>query len=209
MKKLHLLFLPALLALAACSSSSPYERGAYTVRPPPASTFSPTEDAPHTTGQPGYVNGRRVERSPNKRYTAPSAEPQIMAADGDDRRTIELMLDEPVPEETPEGIPDVEYAKCWNDLRRMMKRDRDALLKFYPKEVQCLRNRVLAHCGGRQNEARAKKTGEKYDDTYEDFMASAPARKACGPNNEHWTDRVSEYIRKYTQHGDDILGWRP
>ena len=208
MKKLSMLFIPAALMLG-CASGSQYERGAYTVRPPPASTFSPTQDAPHTMGQPGYVNGQRVERSPNRRYASPSATPQMMAADGDNRRTVELMLSEDVPEETPEGIERSDYEKCWEDLLKMMGRDRDALLKFYSKEVQCLRNRVLAHCGARQNAARAKNTGERYDDTFEDFMASAPARKACGPNHEHWTARVSEYIRNYTRHGDDILGWRP
>lgn len=204
MKKLHLL---SLLTLSACSSSSQYERDAYMPRPAP--TFDPMTDAPHTVGQPGYVNGQRTERSTNRRYAAPSKEPQMMAADGDDRRTVELMLTEAVPETTPEGIERADYAKCWKDFLKMANRERDALLRFSPEEVRCMRNRVLAHCGTRQVVKRAERAGEKYDPTFEDFMAGAVNRTACGKSHEFWTDRVANVINKFNQHGDDILGWQP
>jgi hypothetical protein len=206
LKKLHLLF-PVLLSIA-CASSPDYERGAYAPRPP-APTFTPSQDAPHTTGQPGYVGGRRVERSPNRRHVTPSDHPQMMAADGDARRAVELMLSEDEPRDTPEGIPEALYEKCWKDLLRMMQADRDEMLRMSPEEVRCLRNRVLAHCGARQLSKLADRTGEKYDDTFEDFMAGAENRKACGKKHESWTGRVTDYINKYVRHGDDILGWQP
>lgn len=205
MKKLHLL---SLLLSLACASTPDYERGAYAPRPP-APTFSPSQDAPHTRGQPGYVNGQRVERSPNKRHVTPSEQPQMMAADGDERRTVELMLTEDVPEETPDGISDALYEKCWKDLLKMMRSERDDILRMSPEEVRCMRNRVLAHCGARKNRQYADRTGEKYDATFEDYMAGEENRKACGKRHQYWTGRVTDYVNKFTQHGDDILGWLP
>lgn len=206
MKKLSLP-LPFLLALA-CSSSSQYERGAYTPRPP-APTFNPTTDAPHTTGQPGYVNGQRVERSPNKRYATPSDQPQMMAADGDARRTVELMLKESVPDTTPEGIGRDDFAACWKDIQKMMSRERDLLLTFSPQEVRCLRHRVLAHCGARKNEWKAKHEGLKYSPAFEDFMASDAHKRACGKRGEFRTERTIGPGNRFMQSGDDTLGWRP
>lgn len=193
----------------ACSSGTQYERGAYTP-PVRAPAFDPMTDAPHTRGQPGYVNGQRVERSPNRRYVEPSREPQMMAADGDARRTVELLLAEDVPGDTPEGIEDAEYAKCWKDIRRMLKDNREWVLKFSPEEVRCMRHKVLAHCGARQIEGRILKAREDYDGTFEDFMASkGPRQKACGKRDRYVTDRVVDMSNKLMRHGDDVLGWRP
>lgn len=206
MKKLHLL---PLFTLFACASSSQYERGAY-MPPPSAPAFNPATDAPHTTGQPGYVNGQRADRSPNHRYVTPSKEPQMMAADGDDRRAVELMFSEPVPDETPDGIEGKEYAKCWKDIQRMLKDNRDATLTFSPEEVRCVRHKTLAHCGARQIERRTKEAGDEYDGKYEDFMASRDQRvKACGKRDKYNTERVVNMGNRLMDRGDDDLGWRP
>ena len=200
------LILPFLALLAvACSSGSQYERGTYTT-PVRAPSFSPAEDAPHTRGQPGYVNGQRVQRSPNRRYAEPSREPQMMAGDGDSRRAVGLMFSEPVPEETPEGITDAEYAKCWKDIQKMMRNEREAILKFAPEEVRCMRNRVMSHCGSRKIEHRA---GPEAAGAFEDYMADEENIKACGTRHQYWTKRVSEYMNRFNQFGDDVLGWRP
>lgn len=208
-------FLPRLTALAlvcllpaACAAPTQYERGAYVVRPPPASTFNPAEDAPHTAGQPGYIDGRRVERSPNKRYVSPSAEPQMMAADGDDRRAVELMFSEPVPTKTPAGVEDAEYAKCWKDFQKLLDRERDAILKFSPEELRCMRYKVLSHCGARLIEGRTSAVGKQYDSTFEDLRASKQ-KTACGKRDEFITRRVVDYNNEFNRYGDDVLGWRP
>lgn len=205
MKKLLLLPLFAV----ACASSPDYARGAYTPRAPPAPTFSPTQDAPHTKGQPGHVGGRGVSRSANRRHVAPSARPQMVAADGDARRTVELMLQEPAPSATLEGIEAEAVAICWADILKMLNAERDLFLSFSPQEVRCLRHIVLAHCGARQNEKRAKRDGKKYDPAYEHFMASQAGVKACGKRGEFMSNRVTDPYRRFTRHGDDVLGWRP
>lgn len=202
------LILP-LLALSAvgCSSGTQYERGAYTT-PVRAPAFDPMTDAPHTTGQPGYVNGQRVERSPNRRYVEPSREPQMMAADGDSERAVELLINEPVPKSTPDGIEDNEYAACWRDFGRLALDNKRHLLSFSPEEVRCLRHKVLWHCGARKVEKR--KAG-KYDPTYEDGMASRKRTpRACGRRDEFNTDRVVDFANLMMDYGDSNagFGWR-
>jgi hypothetical protein len=203
-KRFALSFL-ALIAVA-CSSGSQYERGAYTP-PVRAPTFSPAEDAPHTRGQPGYVNGQRVERSPNRRYVEPSNEPQMMAADGDDNRAVELLINEPVPKATPDGIEDAEFAACWRDFDLLARGNKRELLTWSPEEVRCLRHKVLSHCGARMIE---KRKARKYDPTFEDEMASKKKR-ACGRNDEFNTSRVVDFGNRMMEHGDSNagFGWRP
>lgn len=57
-----------LLFLTACATSAPsrYEQGAFRPAPP---VFVPSQDAPHTVGQPGYVTppASQPERSPHTR----------------------------------------------------------------------------------------------------------------------------------------------
>lgn len=197
--------LPLIAALAlGCSSGTQYERGAYTP-PVRAPTFSPAEDAPHTRGQPGYINGQRVERSPNKRYVEPSREPQMMAADGDERRAVELMFNEPVPKETPPGIERKQYEQCWKDFLNMMRNERDDVLSFSSNEVRCLRNRVIAHCGARKIQ---KAKGDDATQTFEDYMADKDNEKNCGKRHQFWTDRVTKQMLKMEEFGEDVLGWR-
>ncbi len=206
MKSLSLLLIPAALLLG-CSSGTQYERGAYMPRPP-APTFDPMTDAPHTTGQPGYVNGQRVERSPNRRYSEPSREAQMMAADGDDARTVELMFSEPVPKDTPKGIKRDEFSKCWQDFLSMMQGERKALAKFSPGELRCMRHKVISHCGARQIEGRLLREGKEYDSTFEDLRVEQRA-KACGRRDEFNTGRVVDFGNTFMNYGDDELGWRP
>ena len=68
-----------LLLLAACATQQPaeYKRGTYRPAPP---TFSPTQDAPHTVGQPGHVaQPQAYPRSPHKRPLPPTKEPGLWA----------------------------------------------------------------------------------------------------------------------------------
>lgn len=202
----RIILMVAVLSTLACSSGTQYERGAY-ITPVRAPAFDPVTDAPHTTGQPGYVNGQRVERSTNKRYAPASKEPQMMAADGDSQRAVELMFSEPVPDETPDGLKDSEFAKCWRDFQRLLERERDAVLKLSAEEVRCMRHVVLAHCGARQVEARTLAVGKKYDDTFEDFQASRQ-RRVCGKKDEYHTRRAVDLRNKMMTYGDDVLNWR-
>lgn len=200
--------LPLVAALAlGCSSSSQYERGAYTT-PVRAPAFDPATDAPHTRGQPGYVNGQRVERSPNKRYVEPSREPQMMAADGDDKRAVELLINEPVPKATPDGIKDEEYATCWRDFGRLALDNKRHLLTFSPEEVRCLRHKVLSHCGARKVQ---KRTTKDYDDTFEVAMADKKrTARTCGRKDEFNTRRVVDFANHMMNYGDSNagFGWR-
>lgn len=207
MKKLCLPIAAFALHMAGCSSSSQYERGAYTP-PVRAPTFTPAEDAPHTRGQPGYVNGQRVDRSPNRRYVEPSREPQMMAADGDDKRAVELLINEPVPKSTPEGIEDREFAACWRDFGRLALDNNRHLLTFSPEEFRCLRHKVLSHCGARKVERRTKRD---YDSTFEDEMASTrKTKRACGRKDEFNTSRVVDFANRMMNYGDSSagFGWR-
>lgn len=71
-----------LLFLAGCASSAPrqYAQGIPTAPRPPA--FNPAWDAPHTTGQPGYVGpAENIPRSPHKRVLPPANEPGLWAGD--------------------------------------------------------------------------------------------------------------------------------
>lgn len=201
--------LPLVAALAlGCSSGHQYARGAYAT-PVRAPAFSPAEDAPHTRGQPGYVNGQRVERSPNKRYVEPSREAQMMAADGDARRTVELLINEPVPKDTPPGIEDKEFAACWRDFGRLALDNKRHLLTFSPEEVRCLRHKVLSHCGARKVERR---TPDDYDPTFEDQMISRKrTQRVCGRKDEYNSDRVVEFGNRMMDYGDSSagFGWRP
>jgi hypothetical protein len=70
------------LLFLACASSTPahYERGTYRPAPP---AFSPTQDAPHTVGQPGHLRApQEYPRSPHARVLPPSPEPGLWAGDG-------------------------------------------------------------------------------------------------------------------------------
>lgn len=206
MKRIILSFLA--LAAVACSSGTQYERGAYTT-PVRAPAFDPMTDAPHTTGQPGYVNGQRVERSPNRRYVEPSREPQMMAADGDSKRAVELIIDEPLPKAQPKGIEDKEFAKCWRDFDLLARGNKRELITWSPEEVRCLRHKVLSHCGARMVEKRGAR---KYDSTFEDEMASKKkTTRSCGRKDEHNTSRVVDYANRMMDHGDSNagFGWRP
>lgn len=206
MKRFILSFLA--LSAVACSSGHQYERGAYTT-PVRAPAFSPTQDAPHTTGQPGYVNGQRVERSPNRRYVEPSREPQMMAADGDSARAVALVIDEPLPKATPAGIDDKEFAACWRDFDLLARGNKRELLTWSPEEVRCLRHKVLSHCGARKVERRK---AERYDPTFEDEMASKKrTTRACGRKDEFNTGRVVEFGNRMMDYGDSSagFGWRP
>lgn len=205
MKRIILSFLA--MAAVACSSATQYERGAYTT-PVRAPAFDPMTDAPHTTGQPGYVNGQRVERSPNRRYVEPSREPQMMAADGDNKRAVELIIDEPLPKAPPKGIEDKEFAKCWRDFDLLARGNKRELLTWSPEEVRCLRHKVLSHCGARMVEKRGARD---YDSTFEDEMASKKkTTRACGRKDEFNTSRVVDYANRMMDHGDSNagFGWR-
>jgi hypothetical protein len=68
-----------LIILTACSTAAPaeYRQGA-----PMAPAFSPTLDAPITTGQPGYVGEPALApRSPYTRVLPPTKEPGLWAAE--------------------------------------------------------------------------------------------------------------------------------
>jgi hypothetical protein len=73
----------AVLFLAACAPTQPteYQQGAFRPAPrPPA--FTPSQDAPHTTGQPGHVGAPTTyPRTPHKRLLPPTAEPTIYGGD--------------------------------------------------------------------------------------------------------------------------------
>lgn len=203
-----LLPLAAAFCLSACSGPSQYERGAYTP-PVRAPTFSPAEDAPHTAGQPGYVNGQRVQCSPNKRYVEPSKEPQAMAADGDDRRAVELLINESVPKDTPLGLGEREFALCWNDFRRLVTDNQRWLLTFSPEEFRCMRHGVLWHCGSRQIAKRKSKDSERINWAFEDEMArKQTTKRVCGRNDEFITSRVVDFGNKMKDYGDNHMGWR-
>jgi hypothetical protein len=69
------------LLFLACASSTPaqYERGTYRPAPP---AFSPTQDAPHTVGQPGHLHQpQEYPRSPHARVLPSSPEPGLWAGD--------------------------------------------------------------------------------------------------------------------------------
>lgn len=201
--------LPLVAAIAVgCSSGHQYERGAYTP-PVRAPTFNPTQDAPHTAGQPGYVNGQRVERSPNRRYVEPSREPQMMAADGDSERAVELVINERLPKSTPAGLEDEEYAACWKDFWTLAYSNKRVLMTFSPEEMRCLRHGFLWHCGSRKIE---KRKGSEPDSKYENAMARKRVTKsACGVDDEHSTPRVVDWLNRMIDHGDSNagFGWRP
>lgn len=224
----------ASLATLACSSGQEYRRGTAAPVRPSSPTFRPSQDAPHTTGQPGHTEGPAVRRSPNTRYVEPRRDgaPQLMAADGDDARAVELMLSEPVPA-TPEGLAPSAWAKCWEDFKDMA-RGAPRFRRLSLAEAKCLRNRVLNHCGARFVEAAdrgdsdflkryppkpmqapagqsprgARTVGVYSEHDFEEAMAGRRAYRACGREHEFWTDRVSDLMRDFERHGDDVLGWR-
>lgn len=231
----------ALLLLLSLSSAcvstpekAPLRRGV-TVRPVPAPVFTPTEDAPHTRGQPGAIDpdGKTLPPSPNKRQAQPrrDGQPQLMAADGDDARAVALMLTAPVPA-TPEGIAPSAWVKCWRDFQRLARED-ERFRALTHEEAKCLRNRVLSHCGARMIEhadagnedflkrfpprpmdaqgqsPRSGRTAGVYDEhAFTEAMDGRRNARVCGPNHEYWTDRVGRIAPDMTERGDDKLDWR-
>jgi hypothetical protein len=204
------LFIIFALALATgCSSTREYERGAYAPAVP-APTFSPAQDAPHTTGQPGYLPVPRAPRGTDRRIAPARPYPQMMAADGDERRAILLLLDEPVANPGTDSITQRDFAACWKDFKALAEKWRADVLKMSKAEVLCLRHKVLAHCGARKNERKAKAERTPYDGTWEDIMANAHhQRHVCGPDDLYESDRVVKLWNKMLDEGDDHMGWRP
>lgn len=198
--------LPLLAALAlGCSSGSQYERGAYTP-PVRAPAFDPATDAPHTRGQPGYVNGQRTQRSPNKRYVEPSREPQMMAADGDDARAIQLMCDEPVPNVNGDDAINEDFAKCWKDFQKMIKERERKMKGMSKEEMVCLRHHVLTECGISKSKARARVDGVHREGAFEAIMAAAN-RARCGPGDVFYTRTVLMFHQKFNEQGRFDYGW--
>jgi hypothetical protein len=70
-----------MLLLSACAAGPEYHQGAYRPAPP---VFVPSQDAPHTVGQPGHLapRDRDYPKSPHKRPLPPAREPGVWAGDG-------------------------------------------------------------------------------------------------------------------------------
>lgn len=224
--------LAVLLLTTACASTP--ERYDYSGSTPTAPTYTPAGAGAPARGQPGAVDPDRktLPRSPNRRTVEPrrDGQPQFIAADGDDARTVALMLSEPVSP-APEGIAPSAWGKCWRDFQRMAQQQARFRALTSP-EAKCLRLLVLNHCGARMVEAAESGNedflsryppepstrtggprGERPAGTYsqsafEDATTTRRHARMCGREHEFWTERVTALMRYMTQHGDDVLGWR-
>jgi hypothetical protein len=100
------------IAVAACATTEEapreYQQGAYRP-PPPAPVFSPTTDAPHTTGHPGHFAPPRADVHPNPRLPPVPHTPKTRSEDtiwasggtkGEKTPTL-FRIPLPLPEEAP------------------------------------------------------------------------------------------------------------
>lgn len=165
---------PILLCLAACSSTpNTLERGSY--RPPPAApAFSPTLDAPHTTGQPG-PRARDVPRSPYTRVLPQT--PETRRQDGIWASDVPMDLpDLPMIDETEIPFP----AEAETDGEKFLTRECammmngstgiwdpiDKRLTWRGKERRCLAALLFAACVDAVVQARdaRREAGEYFRD---------------------------------------------
>lgn len=140
------------LFLAACASTP--ERYDYDGRPArmPTPTFNPAEDAPHQVGQPGHIDPDRktLPRSPNRRVLQPTKDGRggIYNADSNDEQpAVKLAhLMQPVPE-TPDGITEGAWTRCWVDVQQCLLNDSRARA-VSQVEFNCHRWLIVTACGG-------------------------------------------------------------
>lgn len=130
---------------------------------PSAPAFSPTLDAPHTVGQPGYTDTEvHAPRGTDRRVLPPTREPGLWASDAPQASSLKV---EPFLQgmllETPDGIP--ESAKipliCAAEGQRDLRRIPAELLRALPSDVvsegyyiqrHCLAARLYLGCAKRQ-----------------------------------------------------------
>lgn len=222
-----------LCLVAACAGGGAYERGA-AARPPPSPSVTPIGVGAPEVGQPGQQPSRDgLARSPNRRHVAPRKDggPVIAAADGDDERAVRLMFTQPATA-CPEGIAPTAHAKCWEDVKTLLKKD-PRVLKLTHVEARCLRIIVYNHCGARMIEQadngnadflarfperprpvttghspRAREVGRYNQHDFEEATSGRRNARECGQNHEYWTVRVSDLMRDLVRHGDDVMDWR-
>ncbi|MFP2963363.1 hypothetical protein ACLEPN_37825 [Myxococcus sp. 1LA] len=142
--RLHIAASLVCLLLSACAGPDAYERTA--VRPPPptrAPRHNPAEDAPHTKGQPGYVDsaGRHVPRGKDRRHLPPSERPGIWASDGDERRASALQTPAPMADSRPAGVPKSARDFCRQEAARLAQQAGAEGLD--PRVRRCLEDRFL------------------------------------------------------------------
>lgn len=213
--------------LPACASDSAYERGT-TVRPPPTRpAFRPSEDAPHTTGQPGHERGRSVPRSTDRRVLPPESTPGIWASDGDARRAMELRICRPVPGRVPDGASRQMWHLCWSDVVELLRAE-DAVFNLSEAEMECLRHLLLSDCAGwlmgrAKNAANGggteadREVMERYfpgalpdENAWDEAMNTATARRRarrCEDVNAY-TERVRNLRYGLQIRGRDEKEWR-
>jgi hypothetical protein len=144
----------AVLLLSACAPTHPseYQQGAF--RPahrPPA--FTPSQDAPHTVGQPGHVKPlTEYPRSPHKRPLPPTAEPTIYGGDepkaavGDGRPEL-LGYPLPYPDYAKDDADHMPYLLCGMSMHGVVAK----LAKSNPQlgfatSMECMSAALLLQC---------------------------------------------------------------
>lgn len=141
-----------LCLLTGCASGPAYRRGAGV---PTAPVFEPSLDAPHTTGQPGYLHPE-VKRSPDKRILPVREESTVYASDGGEKKRVDEDLPElPMPDEAELACTHQQWDVCVYMVRSLVTPPysdrysphlREYIRVLTPKQRACLRERLMRSC---------------------------------------------------------------
>lgn len=191
----------SLLLLALCACAGPprtYRQGA-----PMAPAFSPMEDAPHTLGQPGYVEPSGIPRSPYIRVLPPTKEPGLWASSAP--RTVPavrligevLALDTDPQEDTAPAISCALRAQAVFETDEALA---ERVLSISSEARGCLAALVLLECLAFDH-AVQKEDMRKREQGGEIMLRKDTARETA---LRVLADRASRHVTRLCS--DDVLG---
>lgn len=181
---------------------------------PSAPVFSPTLDAPHTTGQPGYTDTEvHAPRGTERRWLPPTREPGLWASDAPRASSskfepflLGMML------ETPTGIPDTANipmlcsAEGQRDLRRVPSEllralPSDTLASGYYTQRHCLASRLYLGCFTRELASQQHPRGSQWDTKAAlAFMAALVTGRCRAPANTEGVSAIVEAVHQLHLH---------
>ena len=193
--------IPLLLLALSCASPEHGELHKGTYRPPArAPAFSPAEDAPHTTGQPGHIR-QRPERSPHKRVLPPSTESGLWSGDSPRAARISTppsILTERIPLPSKEDEERVEVRACSDIFGFAMAATpalADRFLALPPRRRECVALRRFHECMTETQVGDAERIAA--------FVANIIAKRCAPPNpeDEQLANDILVAVVKYIDRG--------
>jgi hypothetical protein len=192
-----------MLFLSACAAGPEYHQGAYRPAPP---MFVPSQDAPHTVGQPGHLRPQKdYPKSPHKRPLPPTREPGIWASEDPDSafasiydkpwpvypktpgitHSLDLQFEAPPELDSvlPKETADVRLRCQWNMTQARLRVATFGELTSFPARMQkCAHAKLVLHCYGSNIDAYAaiiKLAPRRADVAVERVLGGEPPQAAA------------------------------